>query len=176
MPQSWLLSTNKRESKLKNYQSFCTTKGTDKWEVCFHSRHIQENQYSIEYVSRVLNTLYDEHIHLQKEIGVEEFDPSRPSLIEYLEHLSRDKTSEKVIEQLERFNLRINQLEEINSKIARLEIKLDYLKEKQYLTDIEKKLVRTEVLANSINQQVVELRSTQEILKKLLEKLISRIG
>ena len=144
--------------------------------MCFHSRHIQESQYSIEYICRVLNTLYDEHIHLQQEIGVEELDPSRPSLIEFLDHLSKNKTSEKVIEQLERFNLRINQLEEINSKISKLEIKLDYLKEKQYLTDIEKKLVRTEKLANNIHQQAVELSNTQESLKTLLESLISRIG
>lgn len=93
MPQSWLLLTNKRESKLKNYQSYCTAKGTDKWELCFYTWHIQENQYSIEYICRVLNTLYEEHIHLQREIGLEELDPARPSLIEFLDHLSRDKTS-----------------------------------------------------------------------------------
>ncbi len=176
MPQSWLLLTKKKEAKLKHYQSFCITKGTDKWETCFHTRHIQANQYSIEYICRVLNTLYDKQIYLQKEIGVDELDPSRPSLFEVLEQLSKTSLTEKISEQLERFNLRINQLEEINSRILKLETKLDYLKEKQYLADIEKKLVRTETIAKSIHQQAAGLEDTQESLKKLLETLISRIG
>lgn len=101
MPQNWLLLSNKKEVRPKNYQSFCTEKATDKWQVCFHSKHIQESQYSIEYVCRILNILYDEHIHLQKEIGVADIDPLRPSLIEFLDYLYREKGNNKVAEQLE---------------------------------------------------------------------------
>lgn len=176
MPQSWLLLTKKKEANLKNFQTFCITKGTDNWNTCFHTRHIQANQYSIEYVCRVLNTLYDEHLYLQKEIGVDELDPTRPSLFEILEHLSKINTTEKISEQLERFNQKINQLEEINSRLVKLEIKLDYLKEKQYLADIEKKLVHTETIAKNIYQQAAGLEDTQENLKRLLETLKSKIG
>ena len=158
MPQSWLLLTKKKEAKLKNFQTFCITKATDKWETCFHSRHIQANQYSIEYICRVLNTLYDEQVYLQKEIGIDELDPSRPSLFEVL--LFKTSITEKISDQLERSNLKINQLEEINSRIVKLETKLDYLKEKQYLADIEKKLVRTETIAKSIHQQAAGLEDT----------------
>ena len=126
----------------------------------FHSRHIQEDQYSIEYICRVLNTLYDNLVYLQREVRVEELDPSRPSLIEYLDHLSRNTTSDKVALQLERFHLKFKQFEEISSTLGKLEAKLDYLKEKQYLLDIEKKLVHTEHLADNIRQQAIELKSS----------------
>lgn len=153
-------------SQIKSFASICTAKSKNK--NYSHFRHVEkEFEDNPSNLFGLANSLYDEVLYTQKQLGIQHLDEDRKPIYQVLLELNQS-----------------NNLKDLTHKIQKLKSpdlgpilrNLDFLKEKVY--NLEQRLDQTKA-SDSLNklQEVIEksLKTGKSLLKETAQEIVAEL-